>query len=202
MKSNSSFLILVAVIVLFAAATYVVVTFSHSTQSQNPIIGALQPTAEPSAPLTDAKTGDGKLKVSGTSAKQHDGGMKYTFSVTDISAKSTWTLYEATVAAGDSMAIPLNSWTPDNKVLFLEKTVGGVTDYLVFRGDAKPWPDGQQFLSVQDYWTTAGKNLTIRTATGWAGNDLLIIYTAKADGSRGPNFWFVTETHKFMQLAH
>lgn len=110
-------------------------------------------------------------------------------------------IYAKTLAAGSEMDIPDNSWAPQEKYLFVEENGGGLKDVLVLQSTGEPFGDGQTALNVGELFKAKEIPYTFNGATGWADTYLLIIETLKADGSKGPSYWFDVSTRSFIQLA-
>lgn len=100
-----------------------------------------------------------------------------------------------------SLGLPDNSWSPNEKYIFIEKNGDGVRNALVFKVDGAPFPNGEKFLDVYSLFLQRNLPYTFVGATGWADYSLLMIETVKADGSRGPKFWFEVPNGAFIQLA-
>ena len=151
--------------------------------------------------LLKVSSGDGKMKLHMSSQASKEGTVSYVFTVENVEADKKWPLFEKTVLAEDSMEIPANSWSPDNKQLFIQSIEGGVVRYYVFKTDNSLYKDETQYLDVYASWIKGGYKGKIKTVSGWAGPDLLVVYSTLADGSKGPLFWYVTGTQKLMQVA-
>lgn len=144
-------------------------------------------------------SGDGKARLTGTSKRLADASTSYTFQVSGEKVDPR-VLFSKTLAEGGSIEVPANSWSPDNKQLFVQENIGGTTTYLVYHADGSKYKNGDDYLDVSSFWTKSKYRYSIKTITGWAGNDLLEFWTTKEDGSDGPSFWFVTSSHNFLQL--
>jgi hypothetical protein len=148
---------------------------------------------------TDSSHADKKLMLRTT--YKSDGTTEYSFIVADISGGNSRVLFDKTLPTGASMGLPYNSWDPTDTYLFLEEHNSGAVDYLVLKADGTPFADGNQYIDVGAVWVNKNVGYTIRTATGWASGTLLIIYTSKDDGSKGPAFWFEIPSTAILQLA-
>ena len=188
----------VIVLVVKRKSAQVMPPLSSQTVEQVPV----SPTPQPAQELTPSDSGEGKFNLTGQKQALPNGMTTYTFQVVDLQKKSSMTLFSITAEPGSSMEIPVNAWSPDNKQLFLQANKPSGTTYYVFNADGSAFSNGEKYLDVANYWAQSKNDLTIRTASGWAGPGLLIIYTRRADNTKGPAFWFVTSTRKFMQLAH
>ena len=148
--------------------------------------------------IKEVRSGDGKARLIRVVKEATGGEVNYSLKV--ISGGTERELFSKVVGPGASVDIPLNSWSPDNKQFFLQENDGQAMHYLVYREDGGKYRDGQEYLNINEDWLKSKNNYTIKEVTGWEGNDLLRVNTSNADGSRGPSFWFVISTRKFLQL--
>jgi len=130
-----------------------------------------------------------------------DGMTQYSYIVADISGANQRLLLDKTLPAGAEMKLPDNSWDPTDTYIFLEEHNSGAVDFLVLKASGEPFADGNKYIDVGAVWANKKMEYNIRTATGWASGTLLIIYTSKDDGSRGPAFWFEIPSTAILQLA-
>lgn len=155
----------------------------------------------PEVQVTDVHSSDGTMKLILRAEPGKDDITINTFTASDISGNNPKLLLTKTTSGEQSMGIPYTSWSPDNKLVFIQENNGTQVTYLVLKADGTAFASGDQALDVNDFWAKSEINYTIRTVTGWAAGNLLIVYTSKEDGSKGPAFWFVTDSHNFLQLA-
>lgn len=198
--------------VVFLCVVAVGVGISVYSQKQTPIEvqaengqeDQISPAVTPRAPRVqeqkvNSSKADKRLILRTTTIPE--GGAQYSFMITDSTGNGAWTLFSKKLPAGASMALPFNTWDPTDTYVFLEEITGGVSNYYVLRTNGKPFPDGELFIDVGAVWGAKKPGYTIRKATGWASGTLLIIYTSKDDGSRGPAFWFEIPSTAILQLA-
>lgn len=133
--------------------------------------------------------------------RQRDGGATYTYAITDMSGGNERVLLAKTLPAGASMALPANAWDPTDTYVFVEEKNSGTVDYFVLKTNGEPFAQGQQYIDVGAVWANKEIGYTIRTATGWASGTLLIVYTSKDDGTKGPAYWFEIPSTAILQLA-
>lgn len=148
---------------------------------------------------TSKSSSDGTVEVTMTVKSQSENIFTYNFS-TQVSGTQK-TIYETTADSSTTYFFPDNAWSPDNKQFFIIKSTSGKLDYLVFKASGDPYAPDEQFLDINDYWSRTKYTSTISTITGWAGNDLLVVYTTNKDGSDGDHYWFVTSSRSFMHLS-
>ncbi len=126
---------------------------------------------------------------------QSGGVTQYSYIVADISGANPRVVLEKTLPTGIVMKLPDNSWDPTDTYVFVEEIVGGAPNYFVMKATGGP------MIDVGAVWRQKQIPYTIRQATGWASGTLLIIYTSKDDGSRGPAYWFEIPSTAILQLA-
>ena len=157
----------------------------------------------PPAPLTAIATvtnSDASHKLTMKSTRYRDRS-DYAFYVARGDVSGAKLIFTQTLAGGDSMSLPRNSWSPDNQEVYLLRQSGSLTQYLVFQAGGENYNQGDKYLEITSLFAKANNRLRVRDVTGWDGYGLLHVETVKSDGSRGPNFWFVTGTQQFLQLA-
>ncbi len=164
------------------------------------VSASAEPEMNSVSPLEEATNSDGSLKIEGEGQKSREGRMKYSFKVVDVPRKTSLPLYSTVADPGSVMTIPRNSWSPDNKQVYLMATSQGGDDYLLFRADGSKYSDGEKHISLLEYWNKAERDEVILEVSGWAGDDLLMVYTQKKDGAPGQAYWFVTSSRKFSRV--
>lgn len=169
----------------------------HSVQTST-----LVKAAEPTVQTQDVHSGDGTVKLIMKAQTAKDGTANYTFTASEISGNNSHIILSKALGANESMSIPYNTWSPDNKLVFIQYTNGSTTEYYVMKGSGEPWPNGEQYFTLRVEFEKRDGGLSVREATGWASNTLVVFTTVKADGNRGPNYWFEVPSKAFIQLAH
>lgn len=151
---------------------------------------------EPISRIAEVKSGDGSVKLVSVIEEIDRQTTKYSLSVWRGN-KKMGELWQTTMSE-EKLTLPFNSWSPDNKQLFIR--VG--QDYYVFKADGKNFGNGKLYLKVAEAWAETKNANSIDHVSGWAGDDLLVVYTNRPGGEMGSKYWFVTTTAKFMPLAH
>ncbi len=146
---------------------------------------------------TEVRSGDGSVSLIKTET-QVEGAVNYTLRAKTTEGEKM--VYERSMGLGESIVVPANSWSPDNKLFFVEEKTGGNVSYRVFKASGEAFSGGQKDLDISDYWMSSKQKNKINEVTGWASNDLLVVTTTREDGSVGASFWFVVSSHNFMQL--
>ena len=157
------------------------------------------PTLPPNTSSRPSSKADKKIWL--TSRKVKDGTL-YSVFVSDTSDSNKVQLFGTTMPEATTINLPYNTWAPDDKHVFLEVTrAGQPPTYWIFQAGGGAFTGGQPYLDVGQFWTDRKVPFTIRTATGWASETLLIIYTYKEDGGKGPAYWFDLPSKTFVELA-
>lgn len=127
---------------------------------------------------------NGKMTLT-MNEKKEGSSVSYTFTVSDNESGEKKEILTKTLPEGASLEIPDNTFSPDNKYLFLkEKTAVSVNYYVVSTVDTK-------VFNVSDLFKEKlAANFVITDVTGWGGMTLLIVNTDKVEGGIGPTFWF------------
>ena len=141
---------------------------------------------------------DGTKNLKMKKIPDSDGSFAFVFTVMDGSGANEYALYTAKVQNPDNLSIPFNTWSPDNKYLYIQKNDNGA---LVFKATGEPITDGQTYFDVEEIFTGKVKNVTPKIVTGWASLTLLIVNTVKEDKSKGPSYWFEVPSKAIFQLS-
>ncbi len=125
-------------------------------------------------------------------------GTDESLSVSDISGGNKHQIFQKTYTNG-GITLPANSWSPDNKYVFVEES-GSNPTFLVMKATGEPFADGQAAIDVGAQFAEKLKDLKLKTITGWADMTLLIVTTTKEDGTRGGTYWFDVSYRNFLLL--
>lgn len=183
------------IIILVAIGALVVVDISlnkvkntsvPTPQNEIPPVDASQ--------LTSVDAPDGKLALSMKTSKK-SGETTYSFSVGGRE------IYAKTVDSSISFSIPLNTFSPDDKYVFLKETGNTGSSFFVLTVAEDSSNQDEQTANITNLFVAKYPNLKIQDATGWGGVDLVVFNTLNSDGSRGPSFWFEMPSHAIIQLS-
>lgn len=125
--------------------------------------------------------------------QQTDSGASYSFSATDKKANIQTFIFSKTLVAPADISIPFNTWSPDNRYIFLKE---GASDYYV-------WPlavDLQTSVNITSLFVAKYPDLTMIEVTGWAAPDLLIVNAKNKEGSKS-SLWFEVSSLHFIPLS-
>lgn len=165
-----------------------------------PVVGTPAP-APAHAQESEADSSKANQKLVLRITPSVNGLTSYAFSITDFSGNNARALFTKSLGAASTMSIPFNAWDPTDTYIFIEEKDGGVPNYYVFKASGEPFADGNTFIDAGAVWTAKNIGFSIRDATGWASGTLLIIYTTKPDGTKGPPYWFEIPSTATIQLA-
>jgi hypothetical protein len=204
-------------VILFvvAAAMGAVMAYSvlHKPHFQNRISlpvtqASVQPTDTPSPTpvipkpeVTTQISPDGTKMLTMTATTNHDLSKTYDFVASDADGTNNQSVYSVTLSGGDSMSIPFNAWSPDDRYVFVSRNSASGTDALVMRADGTPLSGTNANFDVKTLFTARNTGNTYQETTGWASDTLLIVNTTTQDGSKGPSYWFEAPSGAIIELA-
>lgn len=142
--------------------------------------------------LTTVGSPDGKMSL--TMKEEGQDSILYTFLLKDEGTGASQQIFTKTASVGATLTIPLNTFSPDNKYVFLKETYGGKNSYFV------PL-DGQE-VKFSDLFASKYEDFVITDVTGWGGVNLIVINADKAGGGIGPSFWFEMPSKSFIRLSN
>ncbi len=159
------------------------------------------PTPVPKTATVSQVSSDGKKKLIMKVITNSDYTQTYTFFAQDINGTNQQFIFKQTVEATDTMGIPFNSWSPDDKYFFIVKHSPTKEDVLVFNSSGVPFSQTESYYDATDIFNNKETGYVFDEATGWASETLIIINTKAKDGSKGPSFWFEVPSKAVIQLS-
>lgn len=175
--------------------------FSSTIQSEE-----LEQTYPPEASAATKKTSveihspDGKNKIIMNRKDNPDGTTAYSFTTSDINGDNSKEIFSKTLSTNQSMDIPYNSWSPNNKYVFLKEENSGFKNFYVFNADGTPFSNGA-YINVVPTFIAKDTGTVLADVTGWDSNTLLHVKSNENDGTRGPTFWFEIPSQAIIRLA-
>jgi hypothetical protein len=187
--------IVVVMRVLFGATAPL--TFQNQNQTETLPSAAV---AEVESTVAEVTSLEGTFKLT---LKKMVNKNEQTQTYTLFTSKSDTPIFTKTVGLSGAITVPGNSWSPDNKYVYIEETDGeGIKNYLVLKASGEPVAKDQPYYDVRTLFTAKKIKYTFNKVTGWASPTLLIIYTINDQSTKGPSFWFEIPSKAFLQLAH
>ncbi len=160
------------------------------------------PTSEPTPAVEtfSQPAPNGAKKVTMKVSTNKDATKTYSFTTSDGDDSNQKSIYSVTLPPEENMSLPFNSWSPDDKYLFLTHHTAAVNEALVFRGDGTPMTELDQHYEV--YATFKAKNITntYNETTGWASETLLIVNTTTPGGTV-QSYWFEVPSKAIIPLS-
>jgi hypothetical protein len=191
-----SALLIVIVVVIAALAIFNIFlnkkSFSGSTQVAPPQENVILPVE--ASGFTSLDSPDGKLTLLAKTVK-NSSAVTHTFSV---SGKEIFTI---TVDPSVTISIPANAWSPDGKYIFLKEEGPAGIKFFALSATTASSVQNDQTANITNLFAAKYPDLKIEDATGWGGVNLIVFNSIKADGSRGPSFWFEMPSHAIIQLS-
>ncbi|HET7098680.1 MAG TPA: hypothetical protein VFI61_00360 [Patescibacteria group bacterium] len=142
---------------------------------------------------------DGKWKLT-MEEKKNKEGATYTFSLVDELSNSSKKIFTKTVPVGTTMALPLNTFSPDDKYFFIKETDSIQTRYFVLLASGQPIFNDSQTVEISELFMAKYEEYKITDITGWGGMNLLVVNVDKKEGGTGPSFWFDITNKSFIRL--
>lgn len=133
--------------------------------------------------------------------KMVDGAISQKFFISTDSGKENLEIYSQVSDPESQILIPYNTFSPDNKYIFLK--IGDVESpkYITLRSDGKNIKGDEKSVEITSLFYEKYGDFVIMDVTGWAGNSLIIVNTNFKDGRIGPSFWFDLSNLSFTQLS-
>jgi hypothetical protein len=194
-KHPSKLIILVCLLISVVIAYFAL--RPKSQPSGNSPIPHPVPVAQAAQPMAVGSP-DGKLTLTVTKYTENGGNTAYTFLVTDEAKGVQKQIFTKTETAGTTLSIPDNTFSSDNKYVFLKESVGTEAKYFVLSTAVS---QDAPIANVSDLFTAKYQDYVISETTGWAGPTLLVVNTNKTDGSLGPSFWLDVGRNSFIRLS-
>lgn len=196
----------------FAAAAGVVFAYYAHNASKQPLsIPVLAPLTTPTPSPTLAPkpavatfsqlSPDGTKKVDMTVTTETSGNKTYRFTVADANGDNPQLIYSTTLPSNESMSIPYNTFSPDDRYVFLNHSINDASEAWIFRADGNPVSGQTEYDNATALFKTKINPTIAQTATGWASDTLLVILTYNQDGSEGTSYWFEVPSTAIIPLA-
>lgn len=99
------------------------------------------------------------------------------------------------------VSVPYNTFSPDNKFIFLKTITPSGNEYIVMRTDGKFILEESKTVAVIESFNQKFQNLVVTDVTGWGGKNLIVVNTDLKEQGVGPSFWFDVSNLSFIRLA-
>ena len=125
----------------------------------------------------------------------------YSFFVREAPSSGEHLVFSKTEATGNAIAIPFNSWSPNNQYFFLQEKGSTGEHILVFKASGEVFPDGGVFIDVNTAFVEKKVPYAFSEVTGWAAPTLLVVNTKSPTSSAPISFWFDISKKSFIRLS-
>lgn len=184
------------IIILAFGGVLFLTNYEKLTSSNQPNPVLIKPIAPtPTVQNTEVHSSDGEMNLIMQAQKQNDGSTTYSFFASDIAGSNKKLVVEKTAGEGVSMEIPHNSWSPDNKYVFLKENKPDSFDFFVFNASAENFSSTEKYIDVMPLFIESKIKYEMEDITGWDSPTLLHVKTS------GLSYWFDITTKRFLQLA-
>ncbi|MBI4973146.1 hypothetical protein HZC27_00870 [Candidatus Roizmanbacteria bacterium] len=142
---------------------------------------------------------DGSMNLTMNSQRGKDV-TKYTF-FTSTPEGLDQNIFAKQLDESGSLSIPYNTWSPDNKYVFLKEVTSSLPNYYVLKADGTPLKEGAKYVNIQELFSSKQLDYTIVEVTGWADPNLIIVNAKSNKENRVVSFWFEVSSQSFIALS-
>ena len=142
--------------------------------------------------LTTVGSPDGKMSL--IMKENGNDSIFYTFLLKDEEKGTSKQIFTKTASVGAVLTVPFNTFSPDNKYVFIKEAYAGKNSYIL--------PLNGEEINFSELFANKYEDYVITDVTGWGGVNLIVINTDKVGGGTGPSFWFDVTTKSFIRLAN
>lgn len=160
----------------------------------------ISPVAKQSAPKVDTASQispDGEKLLTMEKTHNSDGTFSYVFTTSDGSGDNKKQIYTVTLQATESLDVPFNAFSPDNKYVFIQKNGNNA---LVFKVTGEEVVAGQIYFDIEEEFTKKAIKNRVGEVTGWASETLVIVNTL-TEGNTKVSYWFEVPSKAIIPLA-
>jgi hypothetical protein len=203
--------ITIAACLIVSAICIVFILFSGGQKSKSPPLNIQSTNTQAdlySPPIAKADvpqeisvvSPDGKWALK-MSEEKGENDTTYIFWILNLVKSSQKEIFRKTVPSGSALTIPQNTFSPDDKYVFIKENSAGDVHYLVLSASGAPLAKGIPTMEISGLFAAKYPDYKITDVTGWGGQSLIVINTDKNDGGQGPSFWFDVGSGSFIQLG-
>jgi hypothetical protein len=155
----------------------------------------------PKPKITSQISPDGTKLLTIKQTTNQDTTKTYTITTSDVDGNNQQTIYTASASAKDYMNIPFNTWSPDDKYVFINRTDTVGARAIIMRADGTPLTTNNQTFDAKTLFDARNTNSNYQEATGWASETLVIINTIKQNGEKGSSYWLEVPSGAIIPLS-
>lgn len=145
---------------------------------------------------------DGTKLLKMTITTNKDLSKTYSFATSDVNGTNQQAIYSVTYTdTADSMSIPFNTWSPDDKYVFITHINSSGNEAIVLKANGEPVTDTENSINVTKVFVSKITDNFYDETTGWASETLLLVNTKTATREKGTSYWFEVPTKAIIPLA-
>jgi hypothetical protein len=145
---------------------------------------------------------DGKKQLKMIITTNKDSSKTYSLTTTDADGTNQQEIYSVIyMDTADSMSIPFNTWSPDDKYVFITHIGVSGTEAIVFKANGEPITGTEPSINATEIFKTKITNNLYDETTGWASETLLLINTKTPAGGKGTSYWLEVPTKAIIPLS-
>lgn len=159
------------------------------------------PTPTPDNSKQEILSPDGKYTLTVENKDRANAVVAQTFSITTNEDKTPVTILNKNSNKDNLLTVPFNTFSPNNKYLFLEYKKDGSPVHIVLRTDGKDMTKDEKYVEIESRFYDKYPDFKITEVTGWGGYTLVVFNTDTAEGKAGPSWWFDATSLSFIRLS-
>lgn len=155
----------------------------------------------PEPKVTSQISPDGTKLLTMTQTVGRDGSKKYEVVASDSDGSNQKTIYTGSGSAKGDMSIPFNTWSPDDRYVFVNRTDDTGVSAIVMRADGEALTSESQTFDAKALFDSRETGNTYQEATGWASETLVVINSVKQDGGNRLSYWLEVPSAAIIPLS-
>jgi hypothetical protein len=149
----------------------------------------------------DITSPDGKMTLLMETKKTSENNFNQTLFITTTENKAPLNIYSKDSSNKEFVSIPFNTFSPDNKFIFLKLEIPDELNYFVLRTDGKDINKDGHTIEIVKPFNAKYPGLKVTDVTGWGGRNLIVINTDTSEGKIGASYWFDLSNFSFIRLS-
>ena len=158
------------------------------------------PAMTPNPQITSQLSPDGKKLLTMTVTTNEDLSKSYVFATSDADGNNQKIIY-STMNTQYPISIPFNTWSPDDRYVFITETTSQGSEAIVLKADGEQITDTESSINLTKDFTAKITNSLYDETTGWASETLLLVNTKTPDGKKGLSYWFEVPSKAIISLS-
>lgn len=204
MEKRRNIFFLIFILIATALSAGLVFWSSFRIKESTPISESFA--AGTTTQLTETQTNEevlspnGKMTLTAKNVRKADITTQ-TFITSTEADKNPVQIYSADSGSDRVISIPFNTFSPDNKHIFLKVGTSEKPKYLVLRTDGKNIKGEEKTVEITGLFYEKYPEFKITDVTGWGDIGLVVVNSDYLDGKTGPSFWFDLSNFGFIRLS-